>query len=907
MAPHLRVLREWAARLRGSLRRGRSDYELEEELRLHLELAAADARARGHTPAEAAREARVRAGQLVQAAEALRAQQGLPWFDDLARDLRYAFRTLRRSPAFTAIVLLTLTVGIGANAAVYQLLDAIRLRELPVRDPQQLVILDLRDHSRWNARRTTGYPALTNPLWEEFRRQQHTFSGVLAWSTADFHFAVDAGLPAARGLFVSGEFFNVLGIQPLLGRVFTDADDHAGCGIPGAVVSYGFWQRHLAGDPAAVGRTLPLGAGAVQVIGVAPRGFTGVEVGEAFDLAVPICAQDALGQEAGWLEDGTLWWLTVMGRMPADLALERANGQLEALSPGLFQATMPPAYAPEDARNYLGFTLHAVPGGSGVSWLRTRYGDPLVVLLITTGLVLLIACTNLANLILARAAAREREFAVRLAIGASWGRLARQIMVENALLALAGAAAGLACASALSRALLALLGTDLSLDLPLDARLIAFVAALAVITCLTFGLLPAWRMSKVAAQDAMKASARTAAGSREGAGLRRALVVSQVALSLVLLFGALIFTSTLLNLLAVDAGFQSDDVVIARVDFARASIPPERRGPFKREVLERLRGIAGVSSAAEVRHVPMGGTGSSIRVRRDGGGEASQTAVRLNAMSDGYLQAMRINLIAGRDFDARDTGTSPRVAIVNQSFARRLGLGGNPVGQTFRSDGSSSEPPTVFEIVGLAPDTKYFRLREDFLPIVFVPIAQIEDPRAFTDFVIHAPALPPGMASSVRRAVADLSPAARVDLRTFDAQIRAGLLRERLMAALSALFGTLALLIATIGLYGVMSYLVVRRTKEIGVRIALGARGRDILAMVLREAGHVLAAGLAIGSLLALAGAQAAQSLVFGVRPYDIGPVALACVFLAAAALAASYVPARRAAGMEPLAALRDE
>jgi predicted permease len=402
----------------------------------------------------------------------------------------------------------------------------------------------------------------------------------------------------------------------------------------------------------------------------------------------------------------------------------------------------------------------------------------------------------------------------------------------------------------------------------------------------------------------MKASARSVAGSREGVGLRRALVVSQVALSLVLLAGAVLFAGTLRNLLAVDAGFEPDAVAIARVDFARLPLSPGGRETLRRDVLDRIRRVSGVSAAAEVRHVPLGGTSSSLTVWREGADPGSKTTVRLNAISEGYLGTMGMRLIAGRDFTVRDSKNAPNVAMVNRVFARRLGLPGNPVGERFLGDGPSN---VVFEVVGLVPDTKYFTLREDDLPIVFVPKAQIDDPRAVTDFLIRSIVSPGNVSSAVREAVARLSPAIGIELRTFDSTIRDGLLRERLMAALSGVFGIIAALIAAIGVYGVMSYQVARRTNEIGVRIALGARRGDIARMVLREAGTLVAIGLAVGSALAFVAGSFVQSLVFGVPPYDIRPVGVACIVLAAAAIVASYVPARRAARLEPLTALREE
>ena len=899
------LLREWIHRLLGTLRRGRRDRDLEDELRLHMEMAAEEAHRRGEPLRAASRTAQIRVGSALQAMDALRDQRGLPWLDELSRDLRHGVRALWRTPSFTVVALLTLALGIGANAAIYQLLDAIRIRTLPVKDPERLVVVDLADTTRWLGRRTTVYPALTNPLWEHLRDHQNVFAGVLAWANTDLRTDRSIGPRIARGLFVSGDFFKVLGVEAHAGRTFTAADDGRGC-APGAVVSYGFWQRYLGGDRAAIGRTLSLNERPVEVIGVTSPGFSGVEVGRAFDVAVPLCSHAALGSEPGWLGNGTVWWLTVMGRMPAGRSLDVVNGQLDAASPGLFKDSLPANYPPNLVKDYLTFTLRAAPGAAGVSRLRSRYADPLVILQLTTALVLFIACTNLASLVLARASGRAREFAVRLAVGGSWGRLVRQLMVENALIALGGAVAGLVCAMLISRSLVGLLGTGLSLDLPLDLRLIAFMLGIASLACLTFGLIPAWRASRVSAVDAMRATVRSPAGGREGTGLRRALVIAQVACSLVLLFGGLLFTATLRNLLAVDAGFESRNVAVARVDFSSLSIAQPNRAAFTATVLDRIRQIPGVISAAQVRHVPLAGTGSSMTVHPDSSDGTATSVVRVNPTSAGYLKTMGIPLIAGRDFTDRDSSQAPRVAIVNRAFARQLGLQGAIVGQRFRRPAGPSASD-VYEIVGQVPDSKVFTLREESLPIALVPITQSVDPRQFTDVMIRSAASPGEIGAAVARAVANLSPLLDADVRPFDDTIRNALLTERLMARLSGFFGMLAALIATIGLYGVMSYLVLQRTNEIGVRMALGARRQDILRMVLGEAARLVAVGLAIGAIASFAAAGSARALVFGLQPHDFEVIGLACVLLGATAMGASWLPAHRAATLPPLTALREQ
>jgi putative ABC transport system permease protein len=831
----------------------------------------------------------------------------------LLKDLRYGLRLLRLNPGFTAVAVLSLALGIGANVAIFQLLDAVRLRTLPVKEPQKLAMMQLADRTGWRGNQQSPYATLTNPIWERFRDNQDAlgpFAGVFAWASNDFNLATGGEVRMARGLFVSGDFFRVLGVQPLQGRVFTAADDRRGCGLPGAVISYGFWQRELAGDAAVIGRKLTLNDQVVEVVGVTPAGFSGVEIGRAYDLAVPICSQAVLWSEGNWLNEGTTWWLTVMGRLKPGWTLQKANAQLRAGAAGLFRATLPANYPAANVKDYLKFKLEAVPAKTGVSALRTEYSDPLYLLLATTGLVLLIACSNLANLTLARATAREHEIAVRLAIGASRGRLVRQLMAESILLALAGGACGLLLAGELGHLMLALLrtpGDSLFLDLEPDVRVFAFATGIAALTCILFGLIPALRATRRAPADVMKTGGRSVTTSRERFGLRQTLVVSQVALSLVLLVSALLFSGSLRKLLAVDAGFRQNGILIVDLDFSRLKIPVARRGAFKQDMLQRMQALPGTGSAGETYLLPLSGASTSNNVWVDGAGLNPKMNSNFGSIGAGYLKTMGMTLLAGRDFDGRDTPSSPPAAIVNQTFARMLGLGANPVGKRFRREATPSRPETVFEVAGLVKDTKYYTLREEFRPIAFLCTAQDADPDPFAQFVVRFDGPLADVTSRIKQAVKAASPGIIVDYRAFDETIREGLLRERLMATLSGFFGALAALIAAVGLYGVMSYLVVRRTNEIGIRMALGANSGNIVRLVLREAATLLAVGLAAGAVLAVAAGYAAGSLLFGLRPTDAGILAMAAGLLAAVTIAASYLPAWRAARLDPMTALREE
>jgi putative ABC transport system permease protein len=749
----------------------------------------------------------------------------------------------------------------------------------------------------------------TNQIWERIKADQKVFSGMFAWSTDGFNLAQNGEVRSAQGLWVSGDFFRVLGVGPFLGRMFTPADDQRGCGSPGVVVSYRFWQREFAGDASAIGKKLTLDGHPLDVIGVTEASFFGLEIGRSFDVAVPICSE-AIFDKFSRLDHDSFWWLTVMGRLKPGWRLERAAAQMAAMSSGIFEATLPPNYPPVNVKDYLGFKLTALPAGTGVSMLREMYSDPLWLLLAIAGLVLLIACANLANLMLARASAREREIAVRLALGASRARLVRQLLAESLLLAGAGAILGAVLAQDLSRFLVSLLttrGDSLLIDLALDWRVLGFTASLAVLTCAVFGLTPALRATQTAPGAMLKSGGRSLTASRERFGLRRLLVAAQVALSLVLLVGALLFSGSLRKLVTVETGFRPEGVLTLNIDLERLKLPIERWYPYKRELLDRLRSIPGVDAAAEVDMVPLSGSAWDNKVWVDGRDSGQATNSYFNLISPGYFQTLGIPLLGGRDFNQHDTSTSPQVAIVNAVFARRLGLGPNPVGRRFRKEATPFVPEKSYEIVGMVKDTKYRDLREDFPPIAYLVASQDPTPNESDQFLIHSNAPPDAVVSAVKRAMQQESPLISFEVGIFRTQIENSLLRERLMATLSSFFGGLAVALASIGLYGVISYTVVRRTNEIGIRMALGADRSAVVAMILREAAKLVMMGLAAGTVLALGAGLTARALLFNLKPYDPATLVMAIAALAGVAALASYLPARRAARLDPMTALRDE
>ena len=830
---------------------------------------------------------------------------------DLWQDLRYGARMLWKTRGFTLIAVITLALGVGANTAIFQLLNAVRLRSLPVQKPEELAEARIAEPRSYPGSFSGRRPELTNPVWELIRERQQAFSGVFAWGTATFDLSPRGEQRFTEdGLWVSGDFFNVLGVRPALGRVFTPADDQRGCGSPGVVISHAFWQREFGGAASVLGSKITLAGHPFEIIGVTPANFFGVEVGRNFDVAAPICADALVNGKENRLDRRSASWLSVMGRLKPGWTLQQATTHLNSISAGIFQETAHPDYTAETAEKYRGFKLEAISAGSGVSSLRGRYNAPLMLLLAIAGLTLLIACANLANLMLARGNARQREIILRLALGARRARLVRQLLVESLLLATLGAGVGVWGAEYLGRYVVSLISTELQplfIALDMDWRVFGFTAGVAILTCVLFGLTPAIRATRVTPAEVMKSSGRGLTANREGVSLRRALVVSQVALSLVLMVGALLFSRSLFNLMTMDAGFTQDGVLQTDINLAPLNLPSDRRYAVKLELLDRLRAMPGVEAAAFANVVPLGGNkwGDAIFVNAARGVEKG--FANFNRISPDYFKTLGIQLLAGRDFGAGDTPASPKVAIVNESFARRYLDGASPLGKTFRVEVGPGRPDPTYEIVALAHDTKYDDLRAEFKPLIYFPASQDERHGSYEQILLRSNLPIAGLMSSVRQALGAANPGIAFHFHVFKTQIRESLIRERLMATLSGFFGALAALLGAIGLYGVLSYTVSQRTPEIGIRQALGAQRVDIVKMIMREATILLLAGLAVGTALALAAARTASAMLYGVQPHDLATFLLAATLLATVAAVASYLPARRASRVDPMVALKQE
>ena len=660
-----------------------------------------------------------------------------------------------------------------------------------------------------------------------------------------------------------------------------------------------------------LGRKLTISRHPFPIIGVAAPDFYGVEVGRSFDVVVPLCTEPVIDGDDSQLKSRIGWWLAAMGRLKPGWSVERAAAQLRAISPGIFQAALPAEFNVSNAKQFLQYKLGASPAGSGISDLRHQFEDPLWLLLALAGLVLLIASANLANLLLARASARKREMGMRMAMGASPARLMRQLLAESLLLAIIGAAFGALLARNVSQMLVASLSTQhdpLFVDMGMDWRVLGFTTALALLTCILFGVAPALRATGVAPGAVLMESGRGATQGRSRFGLRRILVVSQIALSLTLLVGALLFARSLNNLAKLDPGFRRDGILVADIDFTARHLPNEARVAFSDELLRRVRAILGVDAAATAAIVPLSGDGMAhdVLMGDTGEPEGDTPVAAFNYVSPDFFETLQTPFLAGRDFDEHDRAGAPNVAIVNESFIKKLAVGKDPLAMTFRVR-RMNRTSAPYQIIGVVKDTKYIDLREELWPVVYTPRAQNENPATDAQILIRSRAPLASLLSAIKTMASQADPDADITFSSFHQMIDDGLLRDRLMARLSGFFGVLAALLSAIGLYGVISYMVERRRNEIGIRMALGAGQQSIIRLVLRETSLLLVIGLVTGVALALATAKAAASMLFDLKPTDLLTYLLAALSLSAVAVLASFLPAHRAARLDPMVALRNE
>ena len=824
------------------------------------------------------------------------------------QDVRYGVRLLRRAPMFAAVAIASLAVGISATSAIFSVLSAVRLRTLPIPRPHELVEIApvSLDGARGNFHGWRS--SLTNPLWEQLRDHQQALSGTLAYGVATFNLGTGGEARRANGLYVSGSYFDVLEIRPERGRLFTPDDDRRGCPVR-VVLSHRFWQRELAGDPAVIGRRMTLDSAPAEIVGVTAASFLGLEVGRSFDVAIPMCAEPTIDVGAARLESGVEWWLVAMGRLKPGVTAAQASAHLQNLSSGIFRAALPPNYPADSIQRFLDLKLHTLPAATGVSSVREEYETSLWVLLAFAALVLVITCANLANLMMARASARQGEIALRLGLGASRGRVVLQLLTESVILAAVGGACGLVLSQMLSGALIAFVNAEgnITLNVGIDWRVIGFAASLAALTCMLFGLLPAIRATRLGPAAVLRHVGRSLGARAESALLRRGLAVAQVALSLVLLVGAILFVKTFRNLSDAGTGFERKGILMTSLDLRRAPITEERRTAYKHDIVERMRAIPGVEAAAATSVVPLAGGSSGNDITFDTTAGPKTVNMLSARVSDGYFATFRVPLLAGRDFDpSRDTTSAPLVVIINQTLAAMFD-GGQAIGRRFRVQATSAQPATDYEIIGIAADAKYLSLRQEPYPGVFFPLSQATRQSPGLLVAVRSRRPIEALTSAIVQSLRELDPAMGMSFTVLDTAIDGTLVRERLLATLSSFFGLLAALLAVIGLYGLFAYTVVRRTNEIGVRMSLGASRFDIVRMMLYEAGLLVALGLVIGTAIAAAGGRFADALVFGIDGRDPSSIVIAIALLGTLGLVASYLPARSASRIEPLQALRAE
>jgi len=894
--------------------------ELEEELRTHIQDRANDLERSGVPRAEAERRARIEFGGYQKFKEEIREAQGTHFLETLIQDLRYALRMLRKSPGFTAVAVLILALGIGANTAIFTLINAVLLRDLPVKDPQQLVLLDwassdfpaaiqsLSGNMDERNGRTTS-TSFSYPVFEKFAARKDLFSKVFGFASVDpASVRVNGNTGIAQVDVVTGSFFSGLGVTPVLGRAISDADEQPGA-PPAAVISATYWQAGFSGDPTVLGKTIAVNGSVFTVVGVAPPGFFGVQPGRAVELWLPASAAPELIQGWASLTARENWWLLVMGRLKPGVSESQTLAALDVLLTQEATAGITPLPKAEDIPH-----SELAPASRGLSDLRNQFSRPLQVLMMVVALVLLIACANVANLLLTRAVVRNREISIRLALGAGRFRLVRQLLTESVLLATVGAVLGFFLAL-WGTHILAVLITNPSrpveIALSVDRAVLLFTILLSVATAILFGLAPALRATRVSLQSGLKENATGAIGqSGVKFRARKILGVAQTAISVVLLVGAGLFVRTLVKLENQNLGFNPVNILTFRLDPQLHGYSGPRLVAFYNDMLGRIQALPGVESVAVSSHRLMAGSASiTLNITAEGVPPAStnKIAVWLNSVSPNFLSTMQIPTILGRGIGSQDAPGSPKVAVVNQAFAHSFFGKLSPIGRWIAFEGPRGKPPERIAVVGVTADAKYSDIHEPPPPTVYLPFQQAAGLRGM-DFELRARGNPPALASTIRQTVADADEDIPLEnVLTQTQQIDASLLQERMFAKLVSFFGGLALLLACIGLYGVMAYSVVQRTHEIGIRKALGAQAGSVLRMILRESLLLVAAGAALGLLAAYFSMRLIASFLFQLKPTDPATFVGVAILLLAITVAACYIPARRAMRVDPMVALRHE
>ena len=832
------------------------------------------------------------------------------------QDLRYGLRILLRKPAFTLIAVLSLALGIGANTAIFTLLDVVMLKSLPVQEPEKLVLFGKGEGMGvTNSFPNESWQLFSYPFYREVQQHPEIFSGVTAVLSVPWnvHGTVNANgssgeIEPMHVQLIAGTYFSVLGVNSSLGRTFTDADDQNPGAHPVAVVSHSWWERRLGSDPAAVGKTVTIDNVTYTIVGVAAKEFFGTTVGQAPDIWIPLAMEQQM-PPAHWngRDDKSFQSLYLIGRLKNGVSAGQANAGVNLLFKQHLQELVGTLAKPERAQDVAHASIELTPVGRGLSELRREFSLSLKILMAVVGLVLLIACANVGNLLLAHAAARRKEFAVRLAVGAGRTRLVRQLLTESLLLAGLGGVFGIMLAWWGSR-LLVLMASSGSEALPLDvtpnARVLGFTLIASLLSAIVFGTAPALRASRVEPNSSLKGG-KGSAREWTQSPLGKVLVVAQVALSLLLLVGAGLFVRTLINLQNVPSGFNQENVMLFQIDTATTGYKEgdARLAALLGEVEKQVRAVPGVQAAAFSFFVFNQGAWTSLVATNDQDLEEEQSrVVRNNVVGQDYFTAMGIPLTLGRGFGAQDTAKSQKVAVVSEAMAQRFFPNSSPLGKRFGLGRSRDQ----IEVIGVVKDAKYESLTERLRPMAYYPHSQRPD--SLSNFVVRFNGAPDAVIPQVRQTVKQVNRNLPIDeVVSLSEHVGRSLVQQKLVARLASFFGLLALLLACLGLYGVMSYTVARRTNEIGIRMALGAQRRSVLWLVLREALTLVIVGLVFGLMASFAATKTTSTLLFGLKPNDPLTIALATLLLITVAALAGYLPARRASRVDPMTALRDE
>ncbi len=837
-------------------------------------------------------------------------------FDGIVKDLRMGFRMLVKEPGFTAVTVLSLALGIGANTAIFTLVDAVMLRMLPVNHPEQLISLRMTDPSERGFARSVDGNSETSfpyPAYLQMRERNSVLSSLFAFKpTGRLNVQVNGGAEFGRGQMVSQNFFSALGVSMAMGRDFAEEDERLGA-APVAVISDGYWKRRFAGERSVIGKLLVINGVPFTIIGITPPEFFGLQTGSAVDLTMPLTMQPRISpiiseESKSAFTDNQNFWLELMGRVKPGVVDEQVRTNLDTILRQSLLDSLPPDKAgkpPALPR------IVTVSGAQGLAGLRGQFSKPLFILTIVVGAVLLIACANVANLLLARAAGRRKEIAIRLSIGATRPQLIRQLLTESFLLSALGGLAGLLFAFWGSTLLVSMMqrGQDpIVLNTSPDLKVLAFNTALCLLTGLLFGLAPAFRATRVDLTPSLKQSAANSGAGRERLRLTKTLVISQVALSLVLLFGAGLFVRTLVNLVTLDVGFQRENLLLFGVAPLEAGYQGHRFATLCEEIQSRVAGLPGVRSATASMHLLLSGSarGNTITVPGYAPAPREDMGIRVLPVGTNFLPTIGISLLMGRDLTVHDDEKAPKVGLINERMARRFWPNQNPIGKHF------TMAKNDFEVVGVVRDAKYDSLRREVSPTVYHPFVQTLDSMRHMHFEVRTFGNAKALIPEVRQVVASIDKRLPLfDVLTQEQQIDAVLLQERLFAKLTAAFGLLALVLVCVGLYGIMSYALARRTNEIGIRMALGAQGRDILGMVLREVFALTGIGVVLGVagsyVTARLAASTVSGLLFGLKITDVSPIAIAALVMVGVAIMAGLGPARRASRIDPMVALREE